>query len=899
MNNFVNLNVNPCKMCMPMGGVTAMKGLKNTMIIMHGSQGCATYIRRHMATHFNEPIDIASSSLTEHGTVYGGADNLKQGIRNIIQQYNPEMIGVLTTCLAETIGENTEGIIREMQAAEDLGGVEIVCVPTAGYEGTEYEGYYKAVHKIVSYFATDITPNGKINIIAPRVNPADIRHLKQLLDAFGLTYNMVPDISQALDMPYAKQYERLCGEGTPLADLRSMAGAAATIEFGVVQGDALSAGKYLKDTFGIPLHTLPIPIGLGNTDKLMAVLSELSGKPVPAELKLARGRLLDAMVDSHKYNGEAKTCLYGDPDMVYAISSLCYENGAFPRVIATGSNSKALTEMLAASVAESSIKPVILNDTDFLTIEKHIAETGANIMIGSSDGRRIEERRDVGLVRIGFPIHDRMGAQREIFIGYYGTCRLLDNITNMVLERKDRRFRKDTYDKYYKGERRKLEEPALTAPAIPPAPIAMAAEAATATISIAEKTATHPCYNHGAHENARMHIPVAPACNIQCNYCTRKFDCPNETRPGVTSQVLNPEEALAKFIEVKQKLPNLKVIGIAGPGDALANFDAVKKSLQLIREADPAITFCLSTNGLMLPFYANELIALGVSHITVTINAVDENIGAKIYKDIRYLGVRYTGVEAARILIANQFAGLKYLTDHGIVCKVNIVMVKGVNEEHIPEVVAKAKKCGAFMTNIMRMIPVEGSAFEKVEPVTEDALDAMRKRCEIDLKQMYHCKQCRADAIGQLGNDISAQFSGCGSCNSKKSPEQEQNLDNAYIASKKIKYAIASKSGIYVDEHFGKVSEFYIYEYDGANVKLLERRAVAPYCTGADACNDGETKIDKIIKTIADCKAVLTLRTGAEPTSKLTAMGIEVVQTYDEIVNAIRVAANEMIRKAR
>lgn len=293
-----------------------------------------------------------------------------------------------------------------------------------------------------------------------------------------------------------------------------------------------------------------------------------------------------------------------------------------------------------------------------------------------------------------------------------------------------------------------------------------------ATKTIEERTLTHPCYNCIAHKYARMHIPVAPKCNVSCNFCNRKYDCVNETRPGVTSEVLTPEGARDKFKIVRDKVKNLTVVGIAGPGDPLANFEETKKSIELIKKESKDITFCLSTNGLMLPFYADKLIELGITHLTVTINAVDPKIGSKIYKFVNYLGDTLVGEEAGRALLNNQLSGLKYIAQKGIICKVNIVMIKGINDFHIPEIVKKVKECGAYMTNIMPLIPVKGSAFENNPTVNEIELNDMRRNCDLILKQMYHCKQCRADAIGTLDNDISGKFRE-NSHNSKNELENE------------------------------------------------------------------------------------------------------------------------------
>jgi nitrogenase cofactor biosynthesis protein NifB len=406
--------------------------------------------------------------------------------------------------------------------------------------------------------------------------------------------------------------------------------------------------------------------------------------------------------------------------------------------------------------------------------------------------------------------------------------------------------------------------------------------------TIAQKTATHPCYNCGAHDYARMHLPIAPKCNISCNYCVRKYDCPNESRPGVTTNILNPEEAFAKYMEVKKKVPNLSVVGIAGPGDALANFDETKKTLELIREQDKDVTFCLSTNGLMLPRYANELIQLGVSHITVTMNTIDPKIGGQIYKYVDYMGVRYYGETAAAILLSNQLTGIQLLTSQGIICKVNIVMLKGINEHHIPEVVKKVKELGGTITNIMQLIPVQGSVFENLPLVSNKEIMKMRKDCEGSMKQMYHCKQCRADAIGTLGDDRSIEFN---ACHTTEKPEIITELENS---PQKFQVAVATKSGMIVDQHFGQVSELYVYEYINGNAKFIEKRNVDKYCDGKQECGEKEDKISMIIHTISDCDAVIVMRIGDSPKMKLNQKGIRVFTTYDKIEDSVKKVAAEM-----
>ena len=385
------------------------------------------------------------------------------------------------------------------------------------------------------------------------------------------------------------------------------------------------------------------------------------------------------------------------------------------------------------------------------------------------------------------------------------------------------------------------------------------------------------------HPYARIHLPVAPGCNIQCKYCVRKFDCPNESRPGVTTRVLTPEEALERFLDEKKRLNNLTVVGIAGPGDALADFEKTRETLRLIREHDPNITFCISTNGLALPQYVDELVSLGVSHVTVTINAVDVEVASKIYSHVTMMGMRYSGMAGAAMLVSNQLLGLKLLSSRGVTCKVNCVVLRGINDHHIETVVEKVKSMGAGITNIMQMIPVKGSAFENLEPVSAKTINEIRKRCGKILPQMYHCRQCRADAVGLLGEDQSLAFYGA-----------DEPVQNEPREKKGLRFAVATKSGILVDQHFGKVDEFLVYEYREGRVSYIEKRSIDKYCVGADDCNPREDKMTRILSTLNDCDGVIALRIGLVPQRRLEESGIHTYTTCDGIHEAITKIAGEL-----
>ncbi|MFC2063109.1 nitrogenase cofactor biosynthesis protein NifB [Chloroflexota bacterium] len=278
------------------------------------------------------------------------------------------------------------------------------------------------------------------------------------------------------------------------------------------------------------------------------------------------------------------------------------------------------------------------------------------------------------------------------------------------------------------------------------------------------KIQEHPCYSAEArHCYGRIHLPVAPNCNIQCKYCDRRFDCVNESRPGVTSQVLTPEEALEKVSEVIKKHPFITVVGIAGPGEPLANEETFT-TLRLVKEKFPKLISCISTNGLYLAERLDELVSLEVGNITVTLNALEPEIGEKIYSFIRYHDKVYKGKEAAALLIKNQLKGIEAAVKKGAFVKVNCVLIPGVNDHHMADIARKVKELGAYMQNVMPLIPQYLMA--DIPAPTPQERKQVQDDCEPIIRQMRHCRQCRADAVGLLDHDISQSC--CGSPDDSK-----------------------------------------------------------------------------------------------------------------------------------
>ncbi|MEB3229407.1 MAG: nitrogenase cofactor biosynthesis protein NifB [Leptolyngbyaceae bacterium] len=428
-----------------------------------------------------------------------------------------------------------------------------------------------------------------------------------------------------------------------------------------------------------------------------------------------------------------------------------------------------------------------------------------------------------------------------------------------------------------------------------------------------ERIEKHPCYSEEAHHHyARMHVAVAPACNIQCHYCNRKYDCANESRPGVVSELLTPEEAAHKVLVVAGKIPQMTVLGIAGPGDPLANPEKTFRTFELIADKAPDIKLCLSTNGLMLPDHVDKIKALNVDHVTITINMVDPEIGEGIYPWVHYRRKRYRGIDGVRILHERQMEGLEALRDADILCKVNSVLVPGINDEHLPEVNKAIRDRGAFLHNIMPLIsaPEHGTYFGlngQRGPKPKE-LKAVQDKCSGNMKMMRHCRQCRADAVGLLGEDRSQEFTKTkfmemtadysvekrqevhariaeAKANIEAVKAEQSTGTNAPADAPSVLVAVATKGGGIVNQHFGHAKEFMIYEVDANSVRFVGHRKIDNYCQGGYG---EDAMLEGIIKSVADCKAVLASKIGPCPQQKLKAAGVEVVEAYDVIEKVAR-----------
>lgn len=387
----------------------------------------------------------------------------------------------------------------------------------------------------------------------------------------------------------------------------------------------------------------------------------------------------------------------------------------------------------------------------------------------------------------------------------------------------------------------------------------------------------HPCFNvKSRHKFGRVHLPVAPKCNMQCNFCNRKYDCVNESRPGVTSSVLSPEQALVYLGEVFDRLENISVVGIAGPGDPFANPEETMATLRLVRQHYPAMILCLASNGLNLAPYVDELAELQVSHVTVTVNAVDPAIGAKIYSWIRYGKKTRRPEEGAEILWAKQLEAITALKKKDITVKVNTIIMPGVNEDHVESVAQKMAELKVDILNCMSYYPTPGSAFENLTPPHPRLVTEVRRKARQYLPQMQHCARCRADAVGMLGasmnTELMQKLREAAALPKKSVQPRRPSNGRPYIA-------VASLEGMLVNQHLGEASQLLIYGQDNGSVKLIETRQTP-------APGKGMERWQQLADMIADCQTLLVSGIGSNPKQLLSDSGLDVLEIEGVIEEA-------------
>jgi nitrogenase molybdenum-iron protein NifN len=430
---------NACKLCNPLGACLAFRGIENCVPFLHGSQGCATYIRRYLISHYKEAIDIASSNFHEETAVFGGSHNLKIGLKNVSEQYKPDVIGIATTCLSETIGDDVPMILREYKKEFKNGSPMPIMIhaSTPSYQGSHIDGFHAAVYATVKALAEKMPQQRLINLFPNMVSPSDMRYLKEILGDFGVPYMMLPDYSQTMDGGPWGEYHRIPPGGTPASAIATAASAMASIEFGSTIEASKSAARHLDVMFGVPAWHLPLPIGIKGSDKFFSLLETLTGERRAEKYEDERRRLVDAYADGHKYVFDKRVIIYGEEDLVIGMAAFLREIGMVPVLCASGGKSGLLKKRIGELVPDMDELGINVREgVDFVDIEDEAKILQPDFLIGNSKGYTMSRKNNIPLLRLGFPIHDRFGGQRMHHLGYRGTQELFDRIVNTVIEQR-------------------------------------------------------------------------------------------------------------------------------------------------------------------------------------------------------------------------------------------------------------------------------------------------------------------------------------------------------------------------------------------------------------------------------------------------------------------------------
>ncbi len=429
---------NSCRVCAPLGSSLVFLGTEGCVPLIHGGQGCSTYIRRYLIGHFREVVDIASTNFTESATVFGGNKNLFDGLANIVSQYEPAMIGISTSCLSETMGEDIQGMLKEWRRQNtDKVLPELVHVATPSYKGSHRDGFYDAVREILKQIvqpapAGELSIPARINLLPGFVSSEDVRHLKELVESFGLDATVLPDYSQTLDDGQWESWQILPNGGTPLSRIREASQAMHTVEFEIPMPSMETSGQWLQNAHKVPTATLPMPMGIDATDELMEKLAEISGQSVSETILAERARLVDSYVDAHKYAFGLRIAIVGDEEIVAGLARIAVETGMIPTLCATGGSPERLRQALSGLDCPEDIH--VIGTADYVDIEEFCKEQRVSMIVGNSKAYAVAREMRIPLVRCGFPVQDRMGGQRLLHLGYRGTQRIFDQIINTWLE---------------------------------------------------------------------------------------------------------------------------------------------------------------------------------------------------------------------------------------------------------------------------------------------------------------------------------------------------------------------------------------------------------------------------------------------------------------------------------
>ncbi|MBD2195013.1 MULTISPECIES: bifunctional nitrogenase iron-molybdenum cofactor biosynthesis protein NifEN [Calothrix] len=421
-NSQKSVAVNPLKQSQPLGAALAFLGLKGVMPLFHGSQGCTAFAKVMLVRHFREAIPLSTTAMTEVSTILGGEDNIEQAILTLVEKSKPEIIGLLTTGLTETRGDDMEGILRSIRKRHpELYDLPIVFASTPDFKGALQDGFAAAVESIVKELPQPgETRLDQVNIlVSSAFTPGDVQEIKEIVSAFGLKPIVVPDLSASLDGHLDDSYSAVTGGGTTLPELREMGSSVFTLALGE---SMRGAAESLQTQFDIPFEVFPQLTGLGAVDNFLQGLVDISGNAVPEKYCHQRRQLQDAMLDTHFYFGCKRVSLALEPDLLWSTAWFLQSMGAEIHAAVTTTKSPLLENLPVESVTIGD-----LEDFERLAV-------GSDLVIANSHGKAIARRLHTPHYRLGFPVFDRLGNGQRCTVGYRGTIQLLFDIGNLFLD---------------------------------------------------------------------------------------------------------------------------------------------------------------------------------------------------------------------------------------------------------------------------------------------------------------------------------------------------------------------------------------------------------------------------------------------------------------------------------
>lgn len=432
------LVINPAKACQPIGAIMAASGFEKTLPFVHGSQGCVAYFRNNLSRHFREPVSAVSTSMTEDAAVFGGQANLIEGLRNSYALYKPEMIAICTSCIAEVIGDDLNAFINNARGEEAIpDSLLIPYANTPSFVGSHLNGYDNMIKAILSSLTKGREAGQKkerINIIQGfDANIGNIREIKRILGIFRIRYTILGDNEDVLDSPLTGSFKMYPG-GTSLEDARESMNNKATIA--LQRYSTEETIKWISSHSSHEAVAIPMPIGITATDKLMMEISHISNMPIPKEIEDERGRAVDAMTDAHQYIHGKRFAIFGDPDIVIGVVSFLLEMGGEPVHLLCTSGRKRFEKDVESLLDSSPYgkNGKVYAGHDLWHLRSLLMTEPVDMLIGSSYGKFAARDANIPLVRIGFPIVDRVNLHRYPIIGYQGIINIITAIANTFLE---------------------------------------------------------------------------------------------------------------------------------------------------------------------------------------------------------------------------------------------------------------------------------------------------------------------------------------------------------------------------------------------------------------------------------------------------------------------------------